>query len=86
MLGQLRRLFDGKLRPGFGTGKHPNYGAKFGLIIGVTNAIDKHTRLIASLGERFLMYRLPALAYVKRLDVGNMAICETSKERREKPS
>jgi len=83
MLGQLRRLYDGKMVARFGTGKEVRCRSKFGLIIGVTGAIDKHTRQVAELGERFLFYRLPPLNYTKRVQVGNKAMNDLQQKARQ---
>lgn len=61
LMGQLRDMYDGKSRRAFGTGKSTLYISKFGIIAGVTFEIDKHITALASLGERFLIYRLPIL-------------------------
>ena len=62
VFGQLRDIYDGKTQFTFGTGETKEYKVKFGLIAAVTNEIDRHASLLASLGERFLMYRLPKLS------------------------
>jgi len=65
ILGELRDAFDGKCSKAFGIKDGDadtvikEYKSKFGMIAGVTHAIDKHHRIIGDLGERFLMYRIP---------------------------
>lgn len=46
----------------FGTGKDKKYVSKFGVIAAVTHEIDKHVGKLSSLGERFLMCRLPDIS------------------------
>lgn len=62
IFGQLRDAYDGTCRAVYGTGKDTKYKSKFGIIAAVTNVIDKHLRLLSSLGERFLTYRMPKLS------------------------
>ena len=57
--GQLRNIYDGKIRATFGTGTSKEYTGKIGLIAGVTDAIDKQQYILSPLGERFLSYRMP---------------------------
>ena len=59
VMGQLRDIYDGSAREAFGTGKDKEYSARFGLVAAVTGVIDKHVRLLAPLGERFVICRLP---------------------------
>ncbi len=59
--GQLRDAYDGSSRSVFGTGKDVTYKSKFGIIAGVTNAIDRHRAVLTELGERFLTYRCPVI-------------------------
>jgi hypothetical protein len=62
IMGQLRDAYDGTCRNAYGTGKDTEYTSKFGLMAAVTNVIDKHRGVMASLGERFLAYRCPELS------------------------
>ena len=57
--GQLRDAYDGSTRSVFGSGRDETYRSKFGIIAGVTNAIDRHKGVLTELGERFLTYRCP---------------------------
>jgi hypothetical protein len=61
IMGQLRDMYDGKSRRSFGTGKATQYESKFGIIAGVTPEVDCHLTALSSLGERFVLYRLPEL-------------------------
>jgi len=62
ILSQLRDAFDGSIRKAFGTGKDRKYTAKFGVIAAVTHELDKHIGKLSSLGERFLVCRLPEIS------------------------
>ncbi|HPS55665.1 MAG TPA: hypothetical protein PLP05_08705, partial [Sedimentisphaerales bacterium] len=59
IMGQLRDAYDGTAKKVFGTGKETEYKSKFGVIAAVTNIIDKHSGILAALGERFITYRCP---------------------------
>jgi hypothetical protein len=90
VLAALREVFDGSWTRHIGTdgGRTLTWSGKAGLIAGCTPAIDSHHAVMASLGERFLLYRLPeanpddladaALAHVgrekeMRLELSNAA-------------
>ncbi len=56
--GQLRSAYDGFFEKAFGTMRYPvRVHSKFGLLAGVTHAIDKYTKMQGLLGERFLIVR-----------------------------
>ena len=61
LMAALREVFDGSWTRQLGTdgGRTLNWTGKCGLLAGVTPAIDSHHAVMASLGERFLLYRLP---------------------------
>ena len=59
IFGILRDAYDGKTEKDFGNGVRRSYKSKFGLISGVTPAIDVYTEGNSSLGERFLRYDIP---------------------------
>jgi hypothetical protein len=61
LLGALREIFDGRWTRHVGTdgGKTLTWEGKLGLIAGCTTAIDSHHAVMATMGERFLLYRLP---------------------------
>jgi hypothetical protein len=61
-LGLLRQCYDGYCQWTFGGRKNIKYTSKFGIIACVTHIIDKHHGLLASLGERFLTYRMPDIS------------------------
>jgi len=59
IFGILRDAYDGKTEKDFGNGIHRSYVSKFGIISGVTPAIELYTEGSTSLGERFLRYDIP---------------------------
>jgi hypothetical protein len=61
LMAALREVFDGAWVRHVGTdgGRTLTWAGKVGLVGGVTSAIDTHHAVMASLGERFLLYRLP---------------------------
>jgi len=58
IFGILRDAYDGKTEKIFGTGIRRRYESRFGILAGVTPAVDSFSVLNASLGERFLKYRM----------------------------
>ena len=71
IFGILRDAYDGKIEKSFGNGITRRYNSKFGLLAGVTPAIETIGRANATLGERFLKYRIRA---AKDADSGTAAI------------
>lgn len=59
IFGQLRSAYDGDYNKPFGTGTLRAYDSKFGLVAGVTRAIELYTESHTALGERFLRYHMP---------------------------
>jgi hypothetical protein len=57
IFGQLRDAYDGNTKKEFGTGLIREYWSKFGIIAGVTPAIDSYPSF-SDLGERFLKFRI----------------------------
>jgi len=57
IFGQLRDMYDGSYAKMFGNGVVRKYNSRFGIIAGVTPAVDGYASLHAGLGERFLKYR-----------------------------
>jgi len=59
LLGTLREIYDGSWTRHVGTdgGKVLHWEGKIGLVAGCTPALDTHHSVMASLGERFLLYR-----------------------------
>lgn len=58
IFGILRDAYDGYVEKFFGTGIKKSYHSKFGMLAGVTPAIDALAAQHASLGERFLKFRM----------------------------
>lgn len=58
IFGILRDAYDGKTEKMFGNGVFRSYSSKFGIIAGVTHAIELFTDGQTALGERFLRYKL----------------------------
>jgi hypothetical protein len=58
ILGQMREIFDGSLKKPFGNGKVAEWKGKVGMIAGCTPAVDIAAQMHASLGERFIYYRI----------------------------
>ena len=58
MYGQFREVYDGKATKNFGNGITRTWEGKVGLIAGVTPAYDILQQTQATLGERFINYRL----------------------------
>ena len=57
IFGILRDAYDGKIEWVFGNGKVCSYTSKFGMLAGVTPAIELFTEGHTALGERFLRFR-----------------------------
>lgn len=60
IFGQLRDSYDGHFEKLFGNGVLRRYASKFGILAGVTPAIDAYSAMHSGLGERFLKYRMDA--------------------------
>lgn len=54
IFGQLRDLYDGEAQKPFGTGVEKKYDVKFGLIAGMTDAVELFTEHHTALGERYV--------------------------------
>jgi len=61
VLAALREVYDGAWTRNVGTegGRTLSWHGKIGLVAGSTGAIDSHHGVIATMGERFVMYRIP---------------------------
>lgn len=58
IIAQLREIFDGQYTKAFGNGKQMNWSGKVGLIAACTESFDMFAMYNASMGERFIQYRL----------------------------
>jgi hypothetical protein len=63
LLAALREIYDGSWTRHVGTdgGRTLHWSGKLGLIAGCTTAIDTHHAVMATMGERFLLNRLPPI-------------------------
>lgn len=63
VLAALREIYDGSWQRHLGTGGGItlSWAGKVGLIAGCTPAIDSHHAVMGSMGERFVLYRLPPI-------------------------
>ena len=63
VLAALREIYDGSWTRHVGVdgGRTLKWQGKLGLIGACTSVIDNHHAVIASMGERFIMFRLPAI-------------------------
>ena len=63
VLAALREVYDGSWTRHVGTdgGKTLHWEGKVGLIAGVTPTIDRHHAVMGSMGERFILFRLPEI-------------------------
>lgn len=61
LLAALREVYDGAWTRYVGTdgGRTLSWQGKLGLITGCTTAIDTHHAVMAAMGERFILFRLP---------------------------
>lgn len=61
LLGALREIYDGAYHRDVGVdgGKRLQWYGKVGMIVGVTGTIDSHHGVMASMGERLMLLRLP---------------------------
>jgi len=60
IFGILRDAYDGYIEKAFGNGVVRAYESRFGIIAGVTPAIELFTEGHTALGERFIQWRMPA--------------------------
>jgi hypothetical protein len=58
ILSQLREIYDGEYEKDYGNGQRVVWEGSLGFIAGVTPSIDAHHEVIATLGERFLYFRI----------------------------
>ena len=58
IFGTLRDIYDGNTEKSFGNGIKRSYNVRFGILAGVTPIIETFNIVHASLGERFLKFRV----------------------------
>lgn len=87
IFGILRDCYDGKTEKLFGNGVHRRYESKFGILAGVTPAIEGYASMSSVLGERFIKYKIKQPGKIK---VGGdvimraiMNICKENDMRKE---
>ncbi len=80
LLGALREIYDGSWTRHIGSdgGRTLHWEGKVGLVGGVTPALDRHHAVLSSLGDRFLLLRLPP---VDAEEVGARAMSHIGRER-----
>ena len=68
VLAALREVYDGSWTRHLGTdgGKTLTWSGKVAVLAGVTPTIDSHHAVMASMGERFVLYRLPTPAQTSK--------------------
>jgi energy-coupling factor transporter ATP-binding protein EcfA2 len=61
LLAALREIYDGSWTRYVGTdgGRRLHWSGKLGLVAGVTPTIDRHHAVTSTMGERFVLFRLP---------------------------
>lgn len=64
LLAALREIYDGSWTRHIGTdgGRTLSWVGKLGLVAGCTTIIDAHHAVMAAMGERFVLYRLPEVS------------------------
>lgn len=64
VLAAMREVYDGKWKRSVGSdgGREFKWRGKIGVILGVTEAIDRHHGIMVQMGERFVMIRIPSPA------------------------
>jgi hypothetical protein len=60
IMADLREIYDGSFRGRYGTGEKVVWKGKVGLIVGCTGFWDQVVGQLSTLGERFILYRMPA--------------------------
>lgn len=63
VLAALREIYDGSWTRHLGTdgGRRLHWEGKVGIVAGCTPTIDRHHAVMGSMGERFVLYRMPAI-------------------------
>ena len=82
LLAALREVYDGAWvrRLGVAGGRTLGWRGKAGLLAAVTETIDRHAAVIGSMGERFVLYRMPALDDDGRLAQGRAAMANAGRQ------
>jgi hypothetical protein len=77
IIGQLREVADGKTEKSFGNGLRLEWEGKLGFVAGVTPVIDEQHTFLSVMGERFVLYRMPA---VSRAQLAQRALARRGNE------
>lgn len=82
IFGILRDAYDGRIEKRFGNGVYRRYDpCRFGIVAGVTPAIELFTEEHTALGERFLRYKVPLSAnWDDQRDILRRAVLNTTHE------
>ena len=59
IMADLREIYDGSYVGRYGTGEETKWRGKIGLIVGCTGYWDQVVDQLSTLGERFILYRMP---------------------------
>jgi hypothetical protein len=81
LIAALREIYDGRWSRVLGTagGRRFGWTGKVGLVGAVTETIERHTAVIGSMGERFVLYRMPELDEQGRLQQGRASSANTGR-------
>jgi hypothetical protein len=60
IMADLREIYDGSYVGRYGTGEETKWKGKIGLIVGCTGYWDQVVGQLSTLGERFILYRMPS--------------------------
>ena len=60
IMSDLREIYDGAFRGRYGTGEDVVWKGKIGLIVGCTGYWDQVVGELSTLGERFILFRMPS--------------------------
>jgi len=76
LLAALREIYDGQWvrRIGSEGGRNLGWTGKVGLLAAVTETIDRYSTAMGAMGERFVLYRMPAHDNEERLEQGRAAM------------
>jgi len=81
IFGILRDAYDGKIEKMFGNGVFRSYLSKFGIVAGVTPAIELYITGNTAFGERFLGYKIPvSTSHKERIHYLKQAMKNVNKE------
>jgi hypothetical protein len=87
VLAALREIYDGKWVRALGVdgGKRLEWEGKVNILAACTTAIDEHSHIMASMGERFLHYRLPRLDAEEQEEMATIAMRNSELTHEQRP-